>query len=182
MKKIFIVVGPECSGTRIVTRLLCMAGCAGDYEHEQRLDRFVHEEDVEIDTILGKNEAIVLRRSVPHGKDHRPDILRIGAKFQAAGYEPYYIITMRDWICNAKSKIKIGQRPILEVSKKNLTEEWSDIGGMFAGFAGRFYIILTSYLFICPERALNGLENWLELNFPPGSKDIIFDADAKYYE
>jgi hypothetical protein len=53
---------------------------------------------------------------------------------------------------------------------------------MFAGFAGRFYIILTSYLFICPERALNGLENWLELNFPPGSKDIIFDADAKYYE
>lgn len=181
MKKVFIVIGPESSGTKIVTRLLCMAGCAGDYEHEQRLDKFVYEDGIEIGTILGEYETIVLRRSIPHSSELRPDIQGIGAKFQSAGFEPYWIVVMRDWCCNAKSKVSVGYQPRLETSKKNLVDEWTHIGSIFVEFDGRFYIVLTSCLFTNPERVLGGLEDWVGFSFPNDAKKIVFDADKKYY-
>ena len=183
MKRVFMVVGPESSGTRVVTRLLCMAGCAGDSNDEQRLDAFVHNEDVEICTILGKDcDTIVLRRSIPHDSDLRPDILGIGAKFQSAGFEPYYIVTMRDWTCNAASKINMGHGTDLAIARKGLVEEWSYIGTMFVGFDGNFCIVMTSSLCTNPERVIMGLKGWTGLVFPEDAKNIIFDADAKYYE
>lgn len=183
MKRVFIVVGPESSGTRIITRLFCMAGCVGDYEHEQRLDNFVHNESVEICRVLGKDcETIVLRRSIPHDSDLRPDVLGIGAKFQSAGFEPYYIVTMRDWICNAASKINMGHGTDFDMAKNSLVEEWSDIGKMFTEFNGNFYMVITSNMFTNPERAIGGLENWTGLVFPKDAYDVVFDADSKYYD
>lgn len=182
MKRVFIIVGPESSGTRVVTRLFCMAGCVGDYEHEQRLDKFVYENDVGIDETLGEgHETIVLRRSIPHYPDKRPDILGIGAMFQEAGYEPYYVVTMRDWTCNALSKVVAGHCPAWPEAKECLTKEWADIGSIFAGFDGNFCVVLTSHLFVDPERTLSGLEGWLGLSFPKNAFKIVFDADGKYY-
>ena len=183
MKRVFIVVGPESPGTRVVARLFCMAGCVGDYVHEQRLDKFVYENDVGIDEVLGEgHETIVLRRSIPHDSDLRPDVLGIGAKFQSAGFEPYYIVTIRDWTCNAASKINMGHGTNLAVAKKSLIMEWSDIGMMLSGFDGKFCIVMTSSLFTNPGRVIRGLEDWTGLVFPEDTNNIIFDADAKYYE
>ena len=187
MKKVFIVIGPESSGTRIVTRLLCMSGCAGDYGHEQRLDRFVYSEGVEksIDVcgVLGEHcETIVLRRSIPYDSDRRPDILGIGAKFRSAGFEPYYIVTMRDWTCNAASKINNGHGTDIDLAKNSPVEEWADIGTMFTEFDGKFCIVMTSSLFTNPERAISGLEKWTGLVFPKNADKVVFDADSKYYD
>lgn len=187
MKKVFIVVGPESSGTRVITRLFCMSGCVGDYGHEQRLDRFVYNEGVEkgieICGVLGRDcETIVLRRSIPYDSDRRPDILGIGAKFRSAGFEPYYIVTIRDWTCNAASKINMGHGTNLDMAKDSLVEEWSDIGAMFAGFNGKFCIVMTSSLFTNPERVISGLEDWTGLVFTKEAYKVVFDADSKYYE
>jgi LPS sulfotransferase NodH len=38
-KRAFLVLGPESSGTRLMTKLLMVAGCYGDDGHVQRLDR-----------------------------------------------------------------------------------------------------------------------------------------------
>lgn len=187
MKKVFIVVGPESSGTRIVTRLLCMAGCAGDYGHEQRLDRFVcseiAEEGIDVCGVIGEHcETIVLRRSIPYDSDRRPDILGIGTWFRSVGFLPYYIVTMRDWTCNAASKINMGHGTDLGLAKNSLVEEWSDIGKMFTEFNGKFYMVITSSLFTNPERVISGLEKWTGLVFPKDAYEAVFDADSKYYD
>ena len=159
-----------------------MAGCAGDYGHSQRLDRFIYEDGIKVDSILGECDTIVLRRSIPYSSELRPDVLEIGAKFLLDGFEPYYIVTIRDLVCNAASKINMGHGKDLSMAKKSLIEEWLDIGIMLTGFDKQFYIILTSCLFMQPERALHSLESWLGFHFPDGAKKIVFDADAKYYD
>lgn len=183
MKKVYIVVGPESSGTRVVTRLLCMAGCAGDHEHEQRLDQFIYEDNnIAIESIIGQCDLVVFRRSIPHYPLKRPDILAIGEKFKKAGYEPYYILTMRSFVCNVLSKVAVLHSKDEDESREMLIDEWKYILGMINEFGNKFYIIATSYLFINPKRTIRDLGNWFYLSFPPDIEKIIYDADAKYYE
>jgi len=181
MKKVFFIVGPESSGTRIVTRLFCLAGCWGDWSHEQRLDRFVYGKVSKIPDLAEESEAIVFRRSIPHYPVVRPDIVGIGDMFLSVGFQPYYIVTMRNWGCNAASKERVGHSPDLSKAKQDLTEEWVNIGNLFGGFGGRFYVILTSSLFRDPQRAINDMGTWLKLKFPPQATEVVFDADEKYY-
>ena len=181
MKRIFFVTGPESSGTRIVTRLLCLAGCEGDYEHEQRLDKFVYGEESEISDAMKGNEALVFRRSIPHYPEARPDIIEIGNKFRLNGFEPYYILTMRDWGCNAASKKRVGHSLDFQSAKEVLIQEWGYISHMFVKFEKLVYIVLTSGLFRDPKRTINDLGTWLKIKFPPEAEEIIFNADEKYY-
>jgi|SRR6185437_5417078 len=58
-KQAFIVVGPESSGTRLLTRCLVAAGCHGDAGHEQPFDDNPGQ-------LAGKGR-VVWRRSAPHG-------------------------------------------------------------------------------------------------------------------
>jgi hypothetical protein len=183
IRRVFMVVGPESSGTRILTRLLCMAGCIGDYGHEQRLDRFVYEDGISIKEIFEyEPKTIVLRRSIPHYPNVRPDIIEIGTKFKKAGFEPFYIVAVRDWICTAKSKVRTEHCQNWPDAKMTLAEEWAYIGNCLGYFAGHFYMVITSCLFINPERTLKSLEDWIRLQFPPGAKEILYDADLKYYQ
>jgi len=165
-----------------VTRLFCSAGCVGDYEHKQRLDRFIFEDGISIESILDETpEHLVFRRSIPHYPTRRPDILDMGAKFQKAGYRPCYIITLRDWLCNTRSKLNVGHAKVLLEARTNLVAEWMFIGQMFTGFTGRFYMVFTSCLFMNPKRTLCGLKEWTGLDFPAELAHTIFDADEKYY-
>ena len=63
MRKAFIVVGPESSGTRATTKVLGLGGCFGDAEHDQRIDSFLVKN--QLPPNVG-DSPIVLRRSVPH--------------------------------------------------------------------------------------------------------------------
>jgi SAM-dependent methyltransferase len=93
-KRAILVVGPESSGTRLWTRILMAAGCAGDDTHEQRWDAGLPEDE----------DLIVWRRSIPH----LGSWYRIGLdvqKLREAGFRVLGIVTMRDWRSLIRSQV-----------------------------------------------------------------------------
>lgn len=93
MKTAYLVIGPESSGTRMMTKILIKAGCAGDSGHIQRWDT---------QPLLGNN--IVWRRSVPHA-GHSLSSVRFANLAKSQGYTPVLIIMNRDWHAAAQSKV-----------------------------------------------------------------------------
>ena len=65
MKRAFLVLGAESSGTRLVTRLLIAAGCHGDGGHQQPFDKW----QAASSPFDGK-DPIVWRRSYPWTEYH----------------------------------------------------------------------------------------------------------------
>ena len=93
-----IVIGPESSGTRMVTRLLLEKGCLGDAEHNQHWDKnpITHVNKT-------KNKPVVWRKSVPHGRKW-PDMLEMKSKLENAGHaEITVVVILRDWYPQIKS-------------------------------------------------------------------------------
>lgn len=90
MLRAYLVLGPESSGTRFVTRLLISAGCYGDDGHQQRWD-----------TEAPAVSPIVWRRSFPHA-DIWPDIGLMLERLH--GYEVKALVTVRDHYCMTASQ------------------------------------------------------------------------------
>ncbi len=79
-----LVVGPESSGTRLVTRILVRAGCAGDDNHVQWLDWNPPDGQT----------PIVWRRSLPHDKSW-PDLGEMVRGLRLQGYIVSAVVTDR---------------------------------------------------------------------------------------
>jgi hypothetical protein len=92
MKTAYFVMGPESSGTRMLTEAFIKAGCYGDSSIDQRMDDMNFSEDL-----------IVFRRSLPHGGIW-PNIPYIISKM--AGYTIRPIMILRDKAYTIKSQIK----------------------------------------------------------------------------
>lgn len=173
--KAFVVIGPESSGTRIVTRLFCAVGCLGGYEHVQPLDCFI-ENGGDFPYVKGRD--IVFRRSVPHA-NQVPDICRIQDKFEREGFDVYWIIVIRDWYCTIASAAEHKHKCSNEKAANQLPQEWAYIG-MNLGNMKRFYFLLSSQMMLSPERALIGLERYTKLEFSLYT-DLVRDADVKHF-
>jgi hypothetical protein len=93
MKRIYLVLGAESSGTRVVTDMLIKAGCNGDSSHKQYFDNNEFSGD-----------KCVFRRSVPH-KQKTPCFGNIERRIQSQGYEPLVIVTKRSWYAMLRSQI-----------------------------------------------------------------------------
>lgn len=100
--RLFIVTGPESSGTRLATQILLSAGCFGDAGHEQRLD--------DPNFQVGPDADVVLRRSYPH-RGEALDIKKIQRRFHC--WKTVVVVTTRDWDCNALSQVAQGHAPTL---------------------------------------------------------------------
>jgi hypothetical protein len=93
MMNAYLVLGPESSGTRMMTRLLMAAGCIGDGEHEQRWD-----------TAQPDGETpIVWRKSLPHGGEW-PSLDLMTHRLRERGYTVYALVMARDWTAVARSQ------------------------------------------------------------------------------
>jgi len=112
--KLYMVIGGESSGTRLVTNLLIEGGCFGDSSHSQRMDDYmkarfdVAERDIK--EIL-KNQPIVFRRSFPHGNAWPvlKDLISPFVGFNLVGAaDILFLVTVRNWFCAAKSAVRIG--------------------------------------------------------------------------
>ncbi|MFJ9368818.1 hypothetical protein ACIRRA_30945 [Nocardia sp. NPDC101769] len=86
MRTAYLVLGPESSGTRMLTRAFVAAGCFGDGGHVQRLDCL---------DFRGYPDRIVFRQSLPHG-DGWPDCPRIVGSMTSAGYAVQPVLILRD--------------------------------------------------------------------------------------
>ena len=94
--KAIIVIGPECSGTRFLTRVMMSCGCIGEDSHSQVFD-----------SLKFNGDPIVWRRSVPHGAGTMSDISSMRNTLIEAGYIDVRVLVIhRDWRCNALSQVK----------------------------------------------------------------------------
>ena len=97
--KAFLVLGPEGSGTRWLTRLFLSCGCFGDGDHKQRLDREPPPAD----------RHVVWRRSFPHGPGW-PSVEALVDTAESWGREPIVICAIRDMYAITRSQRRLQSR------------------------------------------------------------------------
>lgn len=182
MKKLFFVIGPESSGNRLLTRILCNSGCFGDFEHYQRLDEFINGKQF-LKEIIGDNETIVFRRSVPHGGVF-PNIKLIVEKFVNEGFTPHFVLPQRSTYELYRSKINNnGKRSLEDAHESNKLELFHIWTSVFPNLQNPFMFVPTSLLFYCPNLVLIDLKFWSGLDIPIEKvKSFIYNADEKYHK
>lgn len=178
MSRAIIVVGPESSGTKLITELFVKAGCLGDYTHEQRFDK-KFENNIDTDW---PNQDIVFRRSIPHAKVWNKPIDLI-QRFKNIGYNPLLVVTFREFIPNAFSKINNNH------SDKN--DAYSDLICQLRfifhslSMIDNFYMLSTSHLFKEPAFSIQDILiccGFTEINANKIKEMIesVYDADKKH--
>ena len=100
------IVGPESSGTRMLTEAFINVGCYGDSEINQRMDDYNFTENL-----------IVFRRSLPHGGNW-PDIASIVKNMK--DYRVIPILILRDKEITIKSQLRAGHVLTEEESRHNI--------------------------------------------------------------
>ncbi|HEX4796816.1 MAG TPA: hypothetical protein VH370_23695 [Humisphaera sp.] len=100
-RRAFLVLGPESSGTRLMTQCLIDAGCDGTAKHDQPFDK----------SLASAKQQIVYRNSFPHGgrqnrawPDDKPEALL--TRFTDAGYEVHVVATLRTEFCATESAVE----------------------------------------------------------------------------
>jgi len=82
-----VVLGPEASGTRMMTEFCIRGGYFGDSKHAQRLDNL---------KFASAPDRIVFRRSLPHSRKW-PNLLDIHSRLEKANYTTiHYVFTFRE--------------------------------------------------------------------------------------
>ena len=170
-KRAYLVLGPESSGTRLMTRLLIAAGCHGSAEHfDQPFDAGVPEDGPPL---------VVWRRSVPHNREW-PPIGSMVIELMAAGYQVHAVVMTRDWYCMARSQVRAGHVDWAGQAYANLRQAYPHIFGSLGRLGVGFTVISYESLVQRPEKVLAVLYQWLDLE-PPAELPTIVDANAKWY-
>lgn len=113
MKKAFIVLGAESSGTRLMVKVLINGGCKGTSDHFQDFD---HQPI--------KGDYIVWRRSVPHNHQdvYLDEMLR-----RLSEYEITIIVMVRNWDALEKSQIAAPHVSCLAEAQYNIPKAYKSI-------------------------------------------------------
>lgn len=115
MKTAFFVLGPESSGTRMMTQAFISVGIYGDGGHGQRLDKALKNND-----FSKVPDLIVLRRSIPHGMDW-VKIGEIVKKMESFEYDVIPIFIVREREATAKSQVKRNHAYNLKAAHEHIT-------------------------------------------------------------
>jgi hypothetical protein len=109
-KQAFFIIGPESSGTRMLTKAFLSLGMYGDGGHGQRLDK---------QGFAGGHRRIAFRRSVPHGKK-MPKIAELVRKMEKAGYTVRPVVIVRDKDMCAQSQVKNHHQKAVEDARESI--------------------------------------------------------------
>jgi len=167
-KRAFLVLGPESSGTRLMTCLLISAGCYGDDGHEQRLDH----------GLPVAEPLIVWRRSLPH-RGEWPDLRAIIRNLKGAGYETTALVMSRDWHALVQSQLAAPHALDTETALAQIRQAYALIFYMLHVTDTPSEIVNLEALIQRPNEVAGHLMQRLGLPQPTGVE--IYDANAKYY-
>jgi hypothetical protein len=158
-------MGPESTGTRVLTQVLISAGCMGDGGHEQRFDE-------EIPPPEGIESDIVWRRSVPHFEEElMPNLDRMSERL--TGYEIQVLLTTRSLYPTAKSQMRHRQK------LTTLEQAYSRIQN---GYAHAFREVQDYDFIVVPYESLKQTHKKICNMLGLGEPDIeIYDANSKYF-
>ena len=117
MKKCYLVLGLESSGTRFLTKLLILNGCYGSDRHHQPLDSL---------NFVGAPDVIVFRRSIPHAMK-LPDLVEIRRRLMTAGYTivPILIFRLPDYVL--ASQVRNGHIRRVGQGLRNCTDAFREV-------------------------------------------------------
>ena len=166
MRRAFLVLGPESSGTRLMTRILIGAGCLGDDGEIQRLDSGIPDAPL-----------IVWRRSIPHAAKW-PAIPQMVADLRVADYPVMAVVTTRDWSAMTKSQIAAGHVADPGMALQHLQRAYPFITGALTSNAVPYAMMSYEALIQRPAKMLGWLSAQLELELPPIE---VYDGNAKWY-
>ena len=166
----FLVLGPESSGTRLLTRLLIAAGCEGSAAHHQPFDEQTPE----------GVSPLVWRRSVPQ-RGHWPDIASMVGELRRRNYSVHAIVTMRDWLPSAGSQVRAGHVADRVQAYTHLARAYPHIFAELGRAGVPFVCVTYAGLVGRPDKMLGWLTAYLSLPTPNGFEDV-FDADERWWE
>lgn len=164
MKRAVLVLGPESSGTRWLTRTLIDAGCVGDDGHVQRWD-------AELPT---DEPLVVWRRSFPHGQQW-PDAITMIRTLQARDYDVRVLVTARDWYCMEQSQHRFQEARDV---RPNSQRAYLDIFTALRCTNAPFVVVSYEALLMQPELFGAWLLGWCGVSRGPIS---ALDGNTKYY-
>jgi LPS sulfotransferase NodH len=162
----YLVLGPESSGTRLMTRILIQAGCLGSDDHDQAFDQALPAAD---------GRPIVWRRSVPHRREW-PDIGLLVRLLREQGYEPQAVVMARDWYATARSQLDAGHVADIDMALANLQQAYQHI---YQRVSHCYVLVTYEGLVQRPIQTLAWLMPMLGLPVP---QMRIYDANAKWYK
>jgi hypothetical protein len=166
MKRAVLVVGPESSGTRLWTEIVCGMGYAGGWGHQQQWDA----------EIPLTKERIVHRRSLPHDGEW-PDMEALLERWTSAGFEVWWLVCCRDW--HAMTHSQVGQHvPDLATADKNCRDAYTEIMGSM-DCRGPWRMVTYESLIVNSDQVIKSLAEWLGAGTPPDAS--IYDGNAKWY-
>ncbi|MBN1815326.1 MAG: hypothetical protein JXA14_26075 [Anaerolineae bacterium] len=162
------MLGPESSGTRLLTGVLIAGGCAGEVTHRQRFDE------------LPPHDApyVVWRRSAPHARSW-PDVEGMVGTMREQGYRVVGVVTTRDWMAMCHSQISRGHSPTVEAAERRIRTAYAHIFGHLTRLGVEFITVSYEGLVQRPEATFLWLKERLGLPRTPVVK--IRDSNARYY-
>lgn len=169
-----LVMAPESSGNRVMTRLLIAAGCAGRAGADQVFDQ----------GIPPATQPIVWLRSFPHG-GRWANIPQMASLLRLQGYDVKAVVLFRDWNCQRASQVAVPHVVDDAHAKQRIREAyWHIFTGLArAGMLQEYVPVVYEALVAHPVEVLTGILE--ELGLPTDSvvesATQIVDADAKYY-
>jgi hypothetical protein len=176
MKRAFLVLGAESSGTRLLTQILIAGGCHGDPSHEQAFDDWQFQDKT----------PIVWRRSYPWSI-HRLwpnlalDLLRPLGRF---GYEDIMVlISTRDWIATSRSQAAPENRHVAdeEEALENMAIAYREIFRQVADAGLPSLVVAHEALCLAGERAARPLLGRLGLDDRAGLPPIDAGRNLRRY-
>lgn len=167
MMKGVLVLGPESTGTRLLTRILISAGASGEDGHQQAFDA---------GAVSG--ELIVWRRSVPHLRQW----LDLESMLETLEqYDVCAIVTVRDWWCTEKSQVRNSHVESEAKAAANMARAYREIFSQLANFSIPFSVVVYESLVSYPHSVQKALMEDLGLDFPKQFIQIT-DENRKYWE
>ena len=187
-RKIYIVLGGESTGTRLVTKLMMQAGCYGEDAHIQSMDGDVKEMRWDKIKATLKNQPIVWRRSFPHDGEY-PNISRemVEPLKQGCGLSDrdfYFLVTVRDWFPASRSAAIRGHSSTPYTALEKLREAYTQMFQFFSRFpAITFYMVSYEGLVTYPHFAVPIMYRQAEIFVPINKMPMIVkDLDDKNYK
>ncbi len=156
-KKAFIVIGPESSGTRVMTEIFIKSGCSGDFGHQQYFD----------ETPPSSEKLVVWRRSIPHAKVKEPDIKKMYNKLVEEKYDVTVIVTTRDMSCMIKSQINAPHILSEEEGIKNISDAYLFIFSLINELKVKYYVVSYESLILHQESTINYLSSLIGISLSP---------------
>jgi len=178
-KRVFLITGPEATGTKLVTRILLAAGCHGDAGNDQWIERAMH------DNLTFECSPIVLRLSMPCGLVwHKIDDVLWHLK-SLGYYEMRVIVTSRCWYATGRSQTKNGTHAVsLQHSENKRRRAYEEIYSSLKFFDEVPHCLVTyEALLMRPQSVMEWLLDWCGLPMPEADKlPTVRDENGKWYQ